>query len=144
MKISAKYTLIILTVVFIFIGCNKNATRYDQISFFNVPTCESKDLISEVEIIPLTFSDSNYPKNIKNFYVFKDKTIVQDIRNYIFIFDSNGLPLSNSIGKVGNGPGGYLLRKVLSPQSQCRIIVFINPGTLSYSRRPICLNISIV
>ncbi len=132
MNISVKFTFIILISVFNFAGCRKNNTTCDKISFSNVPYCESKDILSEVEIIPLTFSDINYPKNIKNFYVFKDKTIVQDIRNYIFIFDPNGFPLSNSVGKIGNGPGEYSIVTGYAYNPYSSLIEIVTPDKMLF------------
>ena len=85
-----------------------------------------------MEISPLIFSDIDYPKGIKSFYVFKDKTIVQDIRNYIFIFDSNGLPLSNSIGKVGNGPGEYSIVTGYAYNPYSSLIEIVTPEKMLF------------
>ena len=68
----------------------------------------TKDLFSEIQLIPLETTPESLIRNITQIKFFEDRYYIHDYsRSQIFVFDREG-HFQFALNEKGNGPGEYL------------------------------------
>lgn len=88
------------------------------------------DVFSDVELTPLLFEGDYYPSEVYTLYFHDSIIIVQDNKDDIFVFDSDGHYRSSSKQVRGQGPGEYSIYMGYSYNPYTGLIQVLTPDKM--------------
>ena len=109
-----KYHLLFFDDIHIFLSCtgwkDKKNMESDiiTVNLDERDEISTKDLFSEIQLIPLETTPESLIRNITQIKFFEDRYYIHDYsRSQIFVFDREG-HFQFALNEKGNGPGEYL------------------------------------
>lgn len=115
--------------MFYFCSCGSSVQNKESIATISIDNAEvdNPSFIQDIEIIPLETTDSLLIGNLKSFKYVEalDSYFISDTSPTLFLFDSTGKHLSNSLHCQGQGPQEYIMiTNVLYNQYENQIEIF--------------------
>lgn len=123
--------LIILLVALSFASCkDKDEADCPVINLGEVQEITEQELFSKVEVIPLQNKGDVLLSNISQMVVSDQYILVKDSRNIIYVYTKDGVLVSNSLRKIGNGTGEYSVVTAFGFNSHTNNIEVLTPQNL--------------
>lgn len=119
---------ILITIFLFLVSCQKQEEgNCPVVDFGQAEETTVKDVVSSVEVIPLQNQADKFLPDVNVMYVTDAGYVVSDSRNIIYVFSKDGKYMSDSKGRIGNGPNEYSIVSCFSYNPYSKDIEIVTP-----------------
>lgn len=115
-------------------SCNNHSDKADgcleHYSTEDVQASTTTDAFSSVELTELSYDGKYYPKTIARMFIESDLLFIGDNKDNVYVYSTDGTPVSSSLSMRGDGPGEHPFSMGFSWNPYSGLIEILTPKSI--------------